>query len=216
MIFCFYIYFFIFEYSKSFLQESVIFKKVQVLTDEVLIKQLRTGNQFVFREIFNRYYFPLRSFASRYIENDEVTEDFVQDAFIKVWEKKSDFILLASLRNYLYASVKNACFDYLRHKQMQLRHESDLTALFSESNEEKFKLEEEVHALIYEAIKGLSGQSRRVVLMTMEGYSNPEIAEKLQISPNTVKTLKLRAYRVLRERLSGVQWLIFLLLYPPF
>ena len=187
-----------------------------MLTDEVLIKQLRTGNQFVFREIFNRYYFPLRSFASRYIENDEVTEDFVQDAFVKVWEKRLDFFLLAGLRNYLYASVKNACFDYLRHKQMQLRHESDLTALFSESHEEKFKLEEEVHALIYEAIKGLSGQSRRVVLMTMEGYSNPEIAEKLQISPNTVKTLKLRAYRVLRERLSGVQWLIFLLLYPPF
>ena len=191
-------------------------KKVQVLTDEALIKQLHRGNHLVFREIFNRYYFPLRSFASRYIENDEVTEDFVQDAFIKVWEKKSDFILLASLRNYLYASVKNACLDYLRHKQMQLRHASDLTTFFSESDEEEFKLEEEVHALIYETIKGLSVQSRRVVLMTMEGYSNPEIAEKLQISPNTVKTLKLRAYRTLRERLSGVHWLMFLLLYSPF
>lgn len=77
-------------------------------------------------------------------------------------------------------------------------------------------MEEEVHALIYETIKGLSVQSRRVVLMTMEGYSNPEIAEKLQISPNTVKTLKLRAYRTLRERLSGVHWLMFLLLYSPF
>lgn len=106
-------------------------KKVQVLTDEALIKQLHRGNHLVFREIFNRYYFPLRSFASRYIENDEVTEDFVQDAFVKVWEKKSDFILLASLRSYLYASVKNACLDYLRHKQMQLRHASDLTTFFS-------------------------------------------------------------------------------------
>ncbi|WP_286137522.1 RNA polymerase sigma-70 factor [Gabonibacter massiliensis] len=187
-----------------------------MLTDEALIKQLHRGNHLVFREIFNRYYFPLRSFASRYIENDEVTEDFVQDAFVKVWEKKSDFILLASLRSYLYASVKNACLDYLRHKQMQLRHASDLTTFFSESDEEEFKLEEEVHALIYETIKGLSVQSRRVVLMTMEGYSNPEIAEKLQISPNTVKTLKLRAYRTLRERLSGVHWLMFLLLYSPF
>ena len=48
--------------------------------------------------------------------------------------------------------------------------------------------------------------------MTMEGLSNPEIAKELGISANTVKTIKLRAYQVLRERLKGVQWLLLLLL----
>ena len=56
----------------------------------------------------------------------------------------------------------------------------------------------------------MSEQARRIVLQTMEGASNAEIAERLEISVNTVKTLKLRAYRILRERLKGVQWLLFL------
>lgn len=55
-------------------------------------------------------------------------------------------------------------------------------------------------------------RSRRVVILTMEGLSNPEIAKELGVSVNTVKTIKLRAYRVLRERLKGIQWLLLLLL----
>jgi sigma-70, region 4 len=50
------------------------------------------------------------------------------------------------------------------------------------------------------------------VILTMEGLSNPEIAKELGVSVNTVKTIKLRAYRVLRERLKGIQWLLLLLL----
>ena len=38
-------------------------------------------------------------------------------------------------------------------------------------------LEEEVHAMVYDAIKDLSERSRRVVILTMEGLSNPEIAK---------------------------------------
>ena len=82
----------------------------------------------------------------------------------------------------------------------------------TEEGEEEFILEEEVHAMVYDAIKDLSERSRRVVILTMEGLSNPEIAKELGVSVNTVKTIKLRAYRVLRERLKGIQWLLLLLL----
>lgn len=87
----------------------------------------------------------------------------------------------------------------------------ELVLWLSEEGDEEFLLEDEVHAMVYEAIKDLSEQSRRVVIMTMDGASNPEIAEQLGVSVNTVKTIKLRAYRVLRERLKGLQWLLLLL-----
>lgn len=165
----------------------------------------------VFKEIFNRYYLPVKSYAFQFVEDDETIEDFVQDAFLKVWEKREDFYYVAAIKSFLYMSVKNACLDYLRHQKVQRRNESELVMWLTEEGKEEFLLEEEVHAMVYDAIKDLSEQSRRVVIMTMEGASNLEIAKELHVSVNTVKTIKLRAYRVLRERLKGLQWLLLLL-----
>lgn len=38
----------------------------------------------IFKEIFDRYYLPVKSYGFQYIEDDEIVEDFVQDAFLKV------------------------------------------------------------------------------------------------------------------------------------
>ncbi len=167
----------------------------------------------IFKEIFDIYSLPVKSYAFQYVEDDEIVEDFVQDAFLKVWMKREDFYFVAAIKSFLYTSVKNACLDYLRHQKVQRRNEPELIMWLTEEGEEEFILEEEIHAMVYDAIKDLSERSRRVVIMTMEGFSNPEIAEKLDVSVNTVKTIKLRAYRVLRERLRGIQWLLLLLFY---
>lgn len=180
--------------------------------ENVLIKKLHAGNGAIFREIFDQYYLPVKSFAFRYVEDEEVIEDFVQDAFLSVWEKRAHFDYVVAIKSFLYTSVRNACVDYLRHQQVQRRNEPGLVMWFAEEGDEEFILEEEVHTMVYDAIKDLSGQSRRVVIMTMEGASNLEIAKQLCISVNSVKTIKLRAYRVLRERLKGIQWLLLLLL----
>ena len=131
----------------------------------------------IFKEIFDRYYLPVKSYGFQYVEDDEIIEDFVQDAFLKVWEKRADFYFVAAIKSFLYMSVRNACLDYLRHQKVQRRNEPELILWLTEEGEEEFVLEEEVHAMVYDAIKDLSERSRRVVIMTMEGLSNPEIAK---------------------------------------
>ena len=94
-----------------------------------------------------------------------------------------------------------------------MRNERELSEYLLCIDDEDFILENEIHEELYRALKDLPEQSRRVVVMTMHGLSNQEIASQLNISQNTVKTLKLKAYRVLRERLKNVHWfLLFLLL----
>ncbi len=62
-------------------------------------KKFRAGNGVIFKEIFDRYYLPAKSYGFQYIEDDEIVEDFVQDAFLKVWEKTGGlFILLRQLK----------------------------------------------------------------------------------------------------------------------
>ena len=179
-------------------------------SEDVLIKKFRAGNGVIFKEIFDRYYLPVKSYGFQYIEDDEIVEDFVQDAFLKVWEKRADFYV-AAIKSFLYMSVRNACLDYLRHQKVQRRNEPELILWLTEEGEEEFILEEEVHAMVYDAIKDLSERSRRVVILTMEGLSNPEIAKELGVSVNTVKTQKRKAYAFLREELKHL-FIIFLVL----
>ena len=164
----------------------------------------------VMKRLFERFYLPLRSFAFRHVGDDSITEDFVQTAFLNLWERRENFRLVSAVKGFLYLNVRNACLNYLKRKRVEARHEQELAREMSEQESVDAALEEEVTALVYEALKELSEQARRIVLQTMEGASNAEIAERLEISVNAVKTLKLRAYRILRERLKGIQWLLFL------
>ena len=73
-------------------------------------------------------------------------------------------------------------------------------------------IEEEFFRQIHVTINNLTPERRKVILFTMEGLTNREIAEKVGVSVNTVKTLKIKAYRILRDELGMVVFLLLLLL----
>ena len=158
------------------------------------------------KTLFDRFYLPLRSFAFRYVGDDSITDDFVQTAFMNLWENRENVHAFSAAKAFLYMNVKNDCLNYMKRQQMIARHEEEIAREMSERESEDAEVEEEVSAMVYEALKVLSEQSRRIVLLTMEGASNTEIAGQLGITVNTVKTTKLRAYRVLREQLKGIPW----------
>lgn len=72
---------------------------------------------------------------------------------------------------------------------------------------------QETLRLLYKAILELSPQTREVILQGLEGKNNNEIAATLNISVNTVKTLKKGVYKKLRDTLGDeFSFLLFLLL----
>lgn len=178
-------------------------------TSTHLMRRLGEGDSQAYKEIFDAYYVPLRSYAFRYVGDDSITDDFVQDAFLTVWERRKDFRALFALKHFLYVSVKNACLNYLKHQAVEERNLSELARHLEGEREEDAILEEEVHAEVFRAVEELSGQAKEVIRASMEGLSNEEIAQRLEVSIHTVKTVKQRAYKVLRKRLSRmVCWLL--------
>ena len=129
-----------------------------------------------------------------------------------IWEARERFYSIPAIKSFLYTTVRNSCLIYLRHQKVKERNESEIARWILLEDEEKNILEDEVNTMLYEAIKDLSEKSRDIVIMTLNGSSNIDIAKELNISVNTVKTVKLRAYRVLRKRLKGIQWLLLFLL----
>ena len=177
-----------------------------------LLQQLAKGNRIVFKQLFEEYYHPLNGFAKKFISDSDVCNDIVQESFVGLWAKRKDISNPSAIKSYLYTSVRNGSLNHLRSEQMKNKNEDKVIALSSDWYYEDSLLEEEVHSQIYEAIKDLPTQSRRVIVMAMNGSTNVEIAEDLNVSINTVKTLKKRAYEFLRERLKGIHWVLLLLL----
>lgn len=74
-------------------------------------------------------------------------------------------------------------------------------------------LEEETVSRFYEVLSLLSGQQKEILFGALEGATVREIAERLSISENTVKTQKKRAYQVIREHMGKVFTSVLLLLF---
>lgn len=138
-----------------------------------------------------------------------VVEDVVQETFINLWEKRGIYSDMVYFKAYLYKSLYNNALFYLRQHKVS----EDVDPGIEDDTESALNaiIEEEVHREIIAAIDKLPPERRRVVELSMVGYSQEEIAEKLNISVNTVKTQKRKAYAFLREELQHL-FVLFLML----
>lgn len=181
-------------------------------TDEnIWLRQLAKGDEYAYRVLFDRYYDVLNNFACKYVDDTAVSEDIVQDVFYNLWEKRESYRDIASLKSYLYSSVKNKCLNHLKHIEVKNKY---LDSEKKKHSDEFFLnqiLEEEVYQILRDAIKTLPEQTRMVYELSLLGYTNPEIAEKLDLSDDSVKSHKKRGKKFLKERLQNLVWLLALI-----
>lgn len=153
-------------------------------------------------------------FASRYVSDSSLIDDFLQEAYIKLWTYRKSIGEVKSLRNYFYTLLYHTILAKQQYTSGQnLPIESlDTNEIPSDSSLFHHIVEAESAQLIAEALKKLSKQSNQIILMSMEGKTMPEIAEKMNLSINTVKTLKYRALKRLSSLLSKDDFLFLLFL----
>ena len=155
-----------------------------------------------FKAEYEAYFSALKYFAFRYIEDEEVVCDLLQDLFVKLWERGEMFENEMVLKAYLYRSVRNNCLTYIRDNR---RREHRLAEYEPEETEEAFVdriIEAEVYALVNEVFEELPDACRKVYLRSLEGKSHQEISEELNIAINTIKKHKNNANHYLRVRLE--------------
>jgi len=164
--------------------------------------------------VFRRYYPKLCYFAFKIIENKASSEDVVQDVFLRFQDRLPQFNSETALGSFLYLSVKNACLNILRHRTVEAKYEASVA--FSSEKEAPFienLIRAEVYGEIHQAIQSLPAGCRTVINFAyFEGLKNEEIANRLQVSVNTVKTQKQRGLQLLRLRLGPDAFFLFLTL----
>ncbi len=167
------------------------------------------GKEFAFKDIFMDFFVSQVNFARKITGNEEDAKDIVQEIFLKIWNSNADFPNEIAFKSYLYISTRNSCIDHLRRKR-NIPAEIDVAVNLEEEANEAMK--EEAFRLLDTAIETLPPQTKKIIKLTLSGRSINEIADNLKITVNTVKTLKLRAYKTLRDKFGDM----FILLVFPF
>jgi len=169
-------------------------------------------NSKEFKALFDKLFPSMCVLATRILNDEHKGKDIAQEAFIKLWQNPDEnFATANSLKAYLYVLVRNACFSELRKEKRITK--DPIEQHYDLPTDKRILdeiLREETYRLLREAISDLSPQASKVIQLMLLGMTNDQIAEELSVSINTVKTVKKRAYKSLREKLGNRFMLILL------
>jgi RNA polymerase sigma-70 factor (ECF subfamily) len=179
------------------------------ISDTGLFHALQMGDEKAFREIYDRYWSKLYRYAFNVLHEQEICEDILQEIFSTLWRKRRE-LEISNLSSYLYQAVKFQIFKHFRHSTYKQQLMDRLALFHYESGmEEKAEYRELADRL--EILLSQVSEKRREIfhLSRYEQLSNKEIAEKLQISPQTVKNEISRTLKFLRSSLKNFYTLLF-------
>jgi RNA polymerase sigma-70 factor (ECF subfamily) len=174
------------------------------LPEHQQIEALAAGDITAFEMIFKTYYQPLCNYAYSFLQDREEAEEIVQTSFAGVWEKREGMTIRIAVKPYLYAMVRNACLNLIKHEKIKQKHAVEEIALAPSSHNSVASAvaTSELESRIQQAMERLPEQCRLVFkLSRFEELKYAEIAEQLDISVKTVENHMGKALKLMREQL---------------
>lgn len=188
----------------------------QQTSDPDLFSLMQKGNKDAFTVIYNKYHKQLYVLAFTYLKDRDMAEDAIQHIFTKLWEFREDVSIKVSLKNFLYTITKNYILNQIRNENTIIKKNYELAQTTDIYDDDLLNTieQKELMALFRQALAALPEQKRQVCILKMnEKMSNQEIADKMQISINTVKTHYAQAIKILRAQMGKMLIsLIFIIL----
>lgn len=176
-----------------------------------LIDRVKSDDQKALEHLFSIYYARLNDFAKNVVKDDVISQDIVQEVFVKVWENRSKIESL-NLDAFFFRMVRNRCIDYIKHLRVVNKRMQDIqiSSKYEElyridfiGNEPYVLIEQELKTKIEKTIQSLPERCREVFIMSrMDGLKNKEIAERLDINIKNVERHLNRALQTFRKNFT--------------
>ena len=186
--------------------------------DYLAVKKLKQGEVKAFDDLFNKYSPRLYNFSIKYLKSAEEAEEVVQEVFLYIWDKREGLKPDNSFNAYIFTIAYNIIKKYFIKKTRDNAYKDDLiyTLLQQENNldqiiDYKFLLEK-----VELIINSLPNRRKEIFIKRKyDGLSIKQIADELDISPNTVENQLASAQKQIlnglqKEKLAG---LIFFMLF---
>jgi RNA polymerase sigma-70 factor (ECF subfamily) len=172
-----------------------------------LLDGLQKGDKATYEILFHKYYGSLSAFARRYLKNADDAEEAACQVLFQIWVNREKLEVNVSIKNYLIRSVHNYCLNAIRHRKVEQKFFEKYAGMNYVNVEEETPQNKvqrsEIENIIRDVVSELPAQCKKVFLMSREeNLSHKEIAEKLNISVNTVKTQLARSSAKLKLALK--------------
>lgn len=160
-----------------------------------------------FKEKYIPYHQKLYRVAYRLLEDACDAEDVVQEAYIKLWNKRDELIRVENSEAYCVILLRNLCLDFLRTKKKHLFQSTEDTVISDQQvlSDEIETIDEIKH--IETIIDLLPEQQRKIIkLRHFDDYSNEEIEEIMGLTSVNVRVLMSRARKKIRELFNSYNY----------
>ena len=177
--------------------------------------QLQIGDGIVmtFDEIYSEYHKMVFNIALHYVQNIEDAEEITQDVFVKVFDSLGAFKNKSTIKTWIYRISINQSLDFLKARNSKQRN--FISSIFSLSdskiliepvnfNHPGIELEhKEAYQKIFESINQLpDNQKTVIILLKIEGHTQTEAAEIMEIGVKALESLFQRAKNNLEKILT--------------
>ena len=170
----------------------------------MLVKQMMAGDRESFNRIFRRSYKPLMRFCYRFVTDEDVAAEIVQDLFVKLWTNREKLNINTSFDAYMMSSVRNAAYTYINKERAHQEAHQMMAVEETDEADPSEQLQSNNLEDTYQKVLASMPEKRREVFLAsrIEGLKYAEIADKLNISQKTVEAHMGAAIKQLREGLK--------------
>jgi RNA polymerase sigma-70 factor (ECF subfamily) len=160
------------------------------------------GDEMAFKELFAHYQNKLYSIALRLTRSSTLSEEIVEDVFLKIWMKRKDLSRIQNFSAYLFVITRNRVYKTL--KQIAKSYETVLltedSKMASNDNIEDYLINKEYSSVLHEAVTRLPRKQKEVYSLIKEhGLKRDEAAYILNLKPETIKSHLAEAMKNIRS-----------------
>ncbi len=167
--------------------------------DHPLVLRVAAGEEAAFSGLVARYRNQVFGHALLFVKSHETAEDLAQEIFVKVWVHRDKLPGVENFRRYLFILCRNHLVSYLRRHALRLAGEPPASLGDNSPSPEQQLLYKQLQERLQKGIALLKPQQKLAWLYCREeGLTYKEAADRMQISPETVKWHLVAALNFLR------------------
>lgn len=168
----------------------------------------------LFDSFYNKYHQDLYNYVFYLVKNTTLTEDLIQEIYIRVIKSYDNFRGESSEKTWLFSIARHVTYDHFRKQQRLRKHQNetfdwDESARYIESTDilpDEITIQNEQMQSVFKYLNQCTIDQKNVIILRyIQGFSLQETAEILNITVSKVKTTQHRGIKTLRKLLEATE-----------
>ena len=168
------------------------------MSELALIESFRSGDEFAFVSLYNRYKGPVYAFCYKMLLDSNAAQDVMQETFLRVYENRDRLMKSGAFKSWLFTIARNQCLNWLRKSGRHVPLSDDEYELPPASDTPFTRMEKsEQIRFVTRFLESLRPEYREVLIL--REYQNLSYEEIAAVTRSTLSAVKSRLFKARRK-----------------